>query len=80
MRTISEVSELDMKITVFYWNNKYILKFEKGMYEQTYKISEMDIGKEEDINKIITNTNFLNDVRERFKNMNTILNEALNKL
>lgn len=80
MRTVAEIPHSDFKITVFAWNNKYIIKLEKGNYEQTYKVSEMDTNGDEDIHKIIKDENFIEAAKERFKNMNLHLNEALNRL
>jgi hypothetical protein len=80
MRTVAEIPHSDFKITVFAWNNKYIIKLEKGNYEQTYKVSEMDTNGDEDIHKIIKDESFIEAAKERFKNMNLHLNEALNRL
>lgn len=43
MRTIAELPHPDCKITIFAMNQKFIIKFEQGNLEQTYKISEMDV-------------------------------------
>lgn len=44
MRTIAELPHPDFKITIFSMNQKYIIKFEQGALEQTYKISEHDVS------------------------------------
>ncbi len=80
MRTVSEIPHSDFKITVFAWNNKYIIKLEKGNYEQTYKVSEMEINGDDDILKIVNDEIFINEAKERFKNMNQSLNDSLNRL
>jgi hypothetical protein len=46
MRVIAELPHPDCKITIFSMNQKYIIKLEKGIFEQIYKISELDIPKE----------------------------------
>jgi hypothetical protein len=43
MRVIAELPHPECKITLFNMNSKYIIKFEQGTLEQTYKIAEMDI-------------------------------------
>ena len=43
MRVVAELPHPDCKITIFLMNNKYIIKFEQGTLEQTYKLAEMDI-------------------------------------
>ncbi|HSZ24815.1 MAG TPA: hypothetical protein VK766_03805 [Cytophagaceae bacterium] len=80
MRTVAEIPHSDFKITVFAWNNKYIIKLEKGNYEQTYKVSEMDTNGDEDVYKLIKDEAFINAAKDRFKEMNQQLNEALNRL
>ncbi|WMJ72315.1 hypothetical protein RCC89_03930 [Cytophagaceae bacterium ABcell3] len=80
MRIVDEIPHLEFKITIYSWNGKYILKLEKGMYEQVYKISEMDVVGDEDAKKVIEDEEFMNSVMARFKEMNASLNNALNKL
>lgn len=43
MRAIAELPHPDCKITIFAMNQKYLIKLEKGTYEQTYKLSELDV-------------------------------------
>lgn len=43
MRTLAELPHPDCKITIFSMNQKFIIKFEQGSLEQTYKIAEMDV-------------------------------------
>jgi hypothetical protein len=42
MRIVAELPRPDCKITIFSLNMKFIVKFEKGSFEQTYKLSELD--------------------------------------
>ncbi len=78
MRIIGEIPHPDCKISIFYINQKYIVKFEKGNFEQSYKISEFDflIKSIEDI-KTIVDTLFIEKVNIRFQEMNEQFNEAL---
>lgn len=80
MRVVGEFSKPDLKITVFSWNGKYLLKFERGMYEQTYKVSEMDIYGDDEVIKLINDESLLAEVRARFLEMNKSLNEAMNRV
>jgi hypothetical protein len=59
-------------------NQKYILKFERGNFEQSFKISEFDflIKSIEDI-KTIVDIIFIEKVNKRFQEMNAQFNEAL---
>ncbi|HSI77547.1 MAG TPA: hypothetical protein VK957_16725 [Lunatimonas sp.] len=49
MRIVRELVKEGVRISVFSWNNKYLLKFEDGMIEQTFKVSELDLTSEKDI-------------------------------
>lgn len=68
MKFLKELPNNYCKANLYYWNNKFIIKFEAGMFEQTYKISEMDVSGEDEIEEIIGDS-FLEKVVERFKQM-----------
>ena len=78
MKVIGNVSHHEFGITIFSWNNKYLIKFEKDNLEQTYKISEFEVTGDEDIHEMLQNEAFLNRIAERFEAMQQDLNEALN--
>jgi len=80
MRVLAELPHPDCKITIFSMNQKFIIKFEKGIYEQTYKLSELDIT--EGVNgvfKLIDNE-FIAAVTERFAQIRTDFNKAYTRL
>ena len=79
MRVVKEIPHSECKISVFSWNDKYLIKFEQGNLEQTYKISEWDILEEGDLNEVL-NDEFINKVLERFKSMSKDLHEATQHL
>ncbi len=68
MRVTGEIEHPDVKITIFHWNNKYLVKFERGMLEQTYKFSEFDVTGEAEIKEMIDET-FISKVLARFSDM-----------
>lgn len=68
MKFIKEIPNNYCKAGLYYWNNKFIIKFEAGMYEQTYKISEMEVSGEDEIEEMLGDT-FMERVVERFKQM-----------
>ncbi|MCL6259594.1 hypothetical protein M3O96_10865 [Aquiflexum sp. TKW24L] len=68
MRVVSEFSKEGIRISVFSWNNKYLLKFEFGPMEQTFKIPETDILEESDLNVFYEGV-FFDKVVLRFKEM-----------
>jgi hypothetical protein len=76
MRIVREIPHNRFKITVFSWNGKYLVKIEAGMYEQVYKISEMDLTGEEDLDRIIDEA-FLERVTGIFKEMYSNLSARL---
>lgn len=80
MRVISEIPYNDFKVTIFSWNSKYLVKIEKGMYEQTFKISEMDVTGDEEIKLLTSDKEFMETVITRFLDMNKSLNAALNRI
>lgn len=43
MRIIAELPHPDCKISIFSMNQKFIIKFEQGVLEQSYKLAETDV-------------------------------------
>lgn len=76
MRVIAELPHHDCKITIFSMNQKYIIKLEKGIFEQIYKLSELDIP--DGVNGIfqILDTEFMDGVARRFVEMRSDFNGA----
>lgn len=76
MRVIAELPHPECKISIFSMNNKFIVKFEQGTLEQTYKLSEMDVT--DGINGLfqIIDDEFIATVIERFQSMRSHFNEA----
>ncbi|PWS29031.1 hypothetical protein DHW03_04135 [Pedobacter yonginense] len=70
MRVIAELPHPECKITIFSMNQKYIVKFEQGTFEQSYKLAELDLsgGGVNDVFEILDET-FIATVIERFKLM-----------
>ncbi|HAI76326.1 MAG TPA: hypothetical protein DCM08_08760 [Microscillaceae bacterium] len=69
MKVIKTIPLDDFNITIFYWNQKYLIKFEIPDFEQTYKISELDISGEADLDAIIADKQFLEEVNNQFIHM-----------
>ena len=62
MRIVGDIPHPSLKITIFLHDSKYAVKFESGLYEQTYKFrSGNDLQTEEDI-KAIIDANFIQQV------------------
>ena len=75
MRLVREIAHPDCKITIFSWNNRFLIKLEQGLLEQTYKIPELDLAGEEDLNAIL-DAEFLHQASQRFLDMGQSLYEA----
>lgn len=77
MRIIAELPHPQCKISIFSMNQKFIVKFEQGPYEQSYKISELDLtgGGANEVFQIIDEA-FIETVIERFKTMRSDFIEA----
>ncbi|HYK76447.1 MAG TPA: hypothetical protein VEV16_05690 [Daejeonella sp.] len=79
MRVVAELPHPECKITIYSMNQKFIVKLEKGAYEQTYKLSEMDFP--EGVNGVfkILDDEFMATVAERFKQMRSDFNQAYSR-
>jgi len=77
MRVIAELPHPECKITIFSMNQKYIVKFEQGTFEQSYKLAELDLsgGGVNDVFEILDQM-FISTVIERFKLMRTDFTSA----
>jgi hypothetical protein len=75
MRVVGEIPHPELKITIFHWNNRYLIKLEAGPFEQTFKIEEYDISSEEEI-KTVINEEFLRQSIVRFEDMAKSLRQA----
>ncbi|MNY58833.1 hypothetical protein D3C86_1952190 [compost metagenome] len=80
MRVIAELPHPDCKITLFNMNQKYIIKFEQGTLEQSYKLSELDLsgGGANEIFQLLDEV-FIATVVERFKGMRRDFSDAYNR-
>ena len=76
MRIVGEIPHADCKITLFSWNNRYLIKIERGRFEQTFKINQFDLLVEDDLKKIVNST-FIDESLARFKLMEESLSKAM---
>lgn len=79
MRVVGEIPHPACKITLLYWNNKYLIKLESGPFEQTFKVSEFDITSEADLPRIVDGE-FIKQAMERFTDMSRSLGQAIDQL
>ncbi len=79
MRVIADIPHKACKITVFAWNSKYIIKLEKGMLEQTYKVEEYDLSSVKDIHQLL-DEEFMAEAMNRFMQMHIDLQKAMQRI
>lgn len=79
MRVVEEIKHPECKITIFNWNNKYLIKIEAGPFEQTFKINEYDLTSESDLKKIL-DEDFIQQAVARFADMSRSLAEARDEI
>lgn len=78
MRVVKEIPYQHFKITIFHWNNRYLIKLESGSLEQTFKISELDVFSEEEVLALLDQT-FLEQALHRFDDMAGSLSLAIGR-
>ena len=78
MRVVTEIAHPEIKITIFHWNNRYLIKLEAGFFEQTFKIQEYDVNSEDEVIKLIDDQ-FIKSAIERFNQMAESLHTAIHR-
>lgn len=68
MRTLETIPHPNMLISIMYMNEKFILKFESGPYEQIYKFTK-DMAADVEAVKKICDENFIDAVQKSFNQM-----------
>jgi hypothetical protein len=79
MRIIGEIPHSQCKITLFHWNNRYLIKLERGYLEQTFKVDQFELAQEGDLNKMV-NEVFIQEALVRFDSMDESLMKVLKEL
>ena len=78
MRYIKDIPNPKFKISLYQWNNKYIIKMESEMFEQTYKIDQYEIANVEEIEACMDAT-FLETATKRFMAMEDDFMDSLKR-
>lgn len=77
MRIIGNLEHPSMKVTVFQMDNKFSVKFETNLYEQTYKFRQSNaLQNLSDIQKLI-DAPFQAQVLQQFQQLHQIKSEGL---
>ena len=79
MRIVAELPHPEFKITIMSMNQKFIVKLERGVYEQIFKIAEMDLL--DGVNSVfeLLDEPFLTRAGERFKQMHQDWRDTYNR-
>jgi hypothetical protein len=77
MHFIKEIPHESMRISLFEWNSKYILKFETPELEQSFKFSIMDFSDQKEIEELATSSSFQETIIQNFKNMYEAMSQNL---
>lgn len=78
MHFIKEIPHENMRISLFEWNSKYILKFETPQLEQSYKFSVLDFSGQNEIEELASSSSFQNFVMTTFKQMYAEMGKQIN--
>jgi hypothetical protein len=76
MRVIGEIPHPDCKITLFSWNDRYLIKLEQGLFEQTFKVNQYDLPAENVLYRLV-NEQFITEALSRFQSMEHSLMQSL---
>jgi len=68
MRVIDSIPHESMTISIFQFNDKFVVRFEAGPMEQSFKFLISGIGSVEKLKELI-NVSFIEDTRKRFNEM-----------
>lgn len=79
MRIVKQIPHDQFKITIFSWNDKYLLKLEIGQFEQVYKVRHTDVDGLDDLVECI-DTCFLQEAMEQFKGMRSSFSDAFKRV
>jgi hypothetical protein len=77
MRIVKDIPHPRFKITVYSWNNKYIIKIEDAHLEQVYKIDEHQVSGLAEIEAMMSKE-FLLTALKRFSEMSEDFRDAWN--
>ncbi len=69
MKFLEDIPNKQCKVSLYWWNSKFIVKFETPFLEQTYKFSEFDVSGEDEVKTFIDQPEFLTKVYKRFEEM-----------
>ncbi len=79
MRVIHETSIQGCKVTYYSWNNRYLIKLEHHLLEQTFKINQFDVASDEELIRLV-DAEFVQQALNRFQEMGQSLHAAISRV
>ncbi|MCC6599188.1 MAG: hypothetical protein IT223_00775 [Crocinitomicaceae bacterium] len=79
MRVVATIPHPHCQISIFSYNEKWIIEIEGGQYRQSYKISQDSVQSVEEVKKLVT-PRLLNSTLARFSGMHEDFAEAFQEL
>ncbi|HLT80011.1 MAG TPA: hypothetical protein VKZ86_03230 [Cyclobacteriaceae bacterium] len=79
MRVLKEFSIDGCKVTLYHWNNRYLIKLEQAQLEQTFKVDQFEFEDEQAVVRLLDET-FVREAVDRFDAMARSLHEALRRV
>ncbi len=79
MRIIATIPHPQLKISIFLYNEKYIIELEAAQYKQTYKISQDSVTGLEDVKKLCSEE-LISGSMGRFSSMHSDFKKAFLQL
>ena len=78
MRTLAEINDGPCKISLMFWHQRYLIRFELGELEQTYKVDAAEVPHDHDLKRLLDDS-FIDSVKKRFAEMGHDFSTTLHK-
>lgn len=69
MHFVKELECEQLRVLLYEWNSKYIVKYETSTMEQTIKFSILDFTSQKEIEELATSSSIINQVILNFQNL-----------
>ncbi|MFO7257382.1 MAG: hypothetical protein DIU61_006790 [Bacteroidota bacterium] len=79
MRVLKELSIQGCKVTLYLWNNRYLIKMEQGYLEQTFKVDQFEFDDDSSVLRLL-DERFVEEALGRFDDMGHSLHAALQRV
>lgn len=67
------------RVTLFQWNNRYLIKIEAGPMEQTFKVDQFEFAGDDELISLLDET-FMKEALARFSDMASSMQSARERL